>query len=165
LLTWLSKRANYWDASTEEGSGGTYNDISYSTERELKQAIFKREFTNHFNMNHALTYYIFSEYIALCDNRVKNMFLRSDNIRSEIIKNRQGDTILEGNNEPSALWSNYVNTSTGITDENYIDWENSTFAVWAPVLYDLDSCFGVENVGYIRVRYDATWDYTWNGAP
>ena len=50
-----------------------------------------------------------------------------------------------------------------------IDWEtgegHSTFAVWAPVLYDLDSCFGVENVGYIRVRYDANWDYTWNGAP
>ena len=165
VSTWLSKRANYWDASTTAGTGGEYNDTSYSTERELKKAIFKREFTNHFNMNHALTYYIFSEYIALCDNRVKNMFLRSDNVRSEIIKNRNGDTILEGNNEPSALWNNYVNTSTGITDENYIDWENSTFAIWAPVLYDLDSCFGVENVGYIRVRYDATWDYTWNGAP
>ena len=165
VLTWLSKRANYWDASTTAGTGGTYNGTSYSTERELKKAIFKREFTNHFNMNHALTYYIFSEYIALCDNRVKNMFLRSDNVRSEIIKNTNGDTILEGNNEPSALWSNYVNTSTGITNVNYIDWENSTFAVWAPVLYDLDSCFGVENVGYIRVRYDATWDYTWNGAP
>ena len=165
VLTWLSKRANYWDASTTAGTGDTYNGTSYSTERELKKAIFKREFTNHFNMNHVLTYYIFSEYIALCDNRVKNMFLRSDNVRSEIIKNTNGDTILEGNNEPSTLWSNYVNTSTGITNENYIDWENSTFAIWAPVLYDLDSCFGVENVGYIRVRYDATWDYTWNGAP
>ena len=152
LLTWLSKRANYWDETNP-------------TTRAAKKEIFKNEFTRHFNMNHALTYYIFSEYIALCDNRVKNMFLRSDNVRSELIKNMSGTTILEGNNEPDALWSNYVNTTTGVTNENYIDWTNSTFAVWAPVLYDLDSCFGVENVGYIRVRYDANWDYTWNDAP
>lgn len=152
LLTWLSKRANYWDETNP-------------TTRAAKKEIFKNEFTKHFNMNHALTYYIFSEYIALCDNRVKNMFLRSDNVRSEIIKNMSGATILEGNNEPDALWSNYVNTTTGVTNENYIDWTNSTFAVWAPVLYDLDSCFGVENVGYIRLRYDANWDYTWNNAP
>ena len=161
VLTWLSKRANYWDASTTTGTGGTYNGTSYSTERELKKAIFKREFTDHFNMNHALTYYIFSEYIALCDNRVKNMFLRSDNVRSEkIYKVSDGSVIFEGNNNPNADFFKNVNF-----DRNDIDWENSTFAVWAPVLYDLDSCFGVENVGYIRVRYDANWDYTWNGAP
>ena len=165
LLTWLSKRANYWDASTTSGTGGTYGGETYSTERELKKAIFRAEFEDHINMNHALTYYLFSEYIALCDNRVKNMFIRSDNVKAEVIKNTNGDTILSGNDEPSALWSNYVDSATGVTDETYIDWANSTFAVWAPVLYDLDSCFGVENVGYIRVRYDAGWDYEWNGAP
>jgi hypothetical protein len=92
------------------------------------------------------------------------MFLRTDNCRSEKIYNTTGDLILDGNNEPSALWSNYVKED-GTTDATYIDWTKDTFCEWAPVLYDLDSCFGVENVGYIRIRYDAEWDYKWNGLP
>ena len=47
---------------------------------------------------------------------------------------------------------------------NNIDWQqgegHSNFAIWAPVLYDLDSCFGAENVGYLKVRYDADWNYS-----
>ena len=156
LLTWLSKRANYWDEADP-------------TARATKKAIFRNEFTKHFNLNHVLTYYIFSQYIALCDNRVKNMFLRSDNIREEVIKNTSGNVILNGNNEPDALWSNYVDPSTGATTPSYIDWEtgegHSNFAIWEPVLYDLDSCFGVENVGLIKIRYDADWDYEWKGTP
>ena len=193
LLTWLSKRANYWDASTTNGTGGTYNGVAYSTERELKKAIFINEFTDHINMDHALTYYLFSEYVALCDNRVKNMFFRSDNVKSETVyKISDGQPIFEGNSNPNADFFKAIDAiDTGttqqvaiedpetheITYENQavyryelhnrddIDWANSTFAVWAPVLYDLDSCFGVENVGYIRVRYDAEWNYTWNNAP
>ena len=42
---------------------------------------------------------------------------------------------------------------------------HSDFAIWAPVLYDLDSCFGIENVGLIKLRYDADWDYEWKGTP
>ena len=180
LLTWLSKRANYWDE--------TDPDI-----RATKKQIFIDEFTKHFNMNHALTYYLFSEYIALCDNRVKNMFLRSDNVTSEtVLRKSNAQPIFEGNSNPNADFFKEIDAiDTGETQQvaiedpdtheityetqpiykyelhnrDDIDWENSTFAVWAPVLYDLDSCFGVENVGYIRVRYDANWDYTWNGAP
>jgi hypothetical protein len=144
-------------------------------------------------MNHVLTYYLFSEYIALCDNRVKNMFLRSDNVTAEtVLKLSDGQPIFEGNSNPNADFFKAIDTidtgttqtvtvedpdtheTTQVTQPVYryelhnrddIDWENSSFAVWAPVLYDLDSCFGVENVGYIRVRYDANWDYTWNNAP
>jgi len=47
---------------------------------------------------------------------------------------------------------------------NSIDWEqgdeHSNFAIWAPVLYDLDSCFSADNVGYLKIRYDANWDYS-----
>lgn len=180
LITWLSKRANYWDETDPD------------TRAEKKQ-IFINEFTKHFNMNHVLTYYLFSEYIALCDNRVKNMFLRSDNVTSEtVVRKSNSQPIFEGNSNPNADFFKEIDTiDTGETQQvavedpdtheityetqpiykyelhnrDDIDWENSTFAVWAPVLYDLDSCFGVENVGYIRVRYDANWDYTWNGAP
>ena len=172
LLTWVSKRANYWEASTTTGTGGTYNGTSYSTEYDLKKAIFRNEFTKHFNLSHVLTYYLFSQYVALCDNRVKNMFMRSDNVKEEVIRNTvgtPGTVILNGNNAPDALWSNYVDPTTGATTPSYIDWEtgenHSNFAIWEPVLYDLDSCFGVENVGLIKIRYDADWDYEWKGTP
>ena len=180
LLTWLSKRANYWDETNP-------------TTRAAKKQIFIDEFQDHINLNHALTYYLFSEYVALCDNRVKNMFFRSDNIKDETVyKISDGLPIFEGNSNPNADFFKQIDAiDTGSTQQvavedpetheisyetqtvyryelhnrDDIDWENSTFAVWAPVLYDLDSCFGVENVGYIRVRYDANWDYTWNNAP
>ena len=183
LLTWVNKRACYLDYSVYDedtqqttnytisdtaGTGGTYNGVTYSTERELKKAIFKNEFEQHFNLNHVLTYYIFSEYIALCDNRAKNMFLRSEDIRSEVIRNDQGQIILNGNAYPDdgTLWNQYVNTTTGVTNPSKVDWlsgeGHSTFAKWAPVLYDLDSCFGVENVGLITIKYNADWQYEYN---
>ena len=87
--------------------------------------------------------------------------MRSDNVRSEKIYKLGSDTpIFDGNSNPNAEFFQDIDTN-----RSQIDWSRSSFAIWAPVLYDLDSCFGVENVGYIRVRYDAGWDYTWNNAP
>ena len=37
------------------------------------------------------------------------------------------------------------------------DWETETFAQWFPVLYDLDSCFGVDNVSYINTPYNVNF--------
>ena len=157
LLTWVSKRANYWDETDP-------------TAKAAKKAIFKAEFNNHFILSHVLTYYIFLQYTALCDNRVKNMFLRSDTVRDEVIKNTNDQIILNGNAFPDddptgTRWAEYVDTTTGITDPTVINWNTSTFAKWVPVLYDLDSCFGVENVGLIKIRYDADWHYTWKETP
>jgi hypothetical protein len=77
---------------------------------------------------------------------------------------------LDGNSYPDdgTLWNAFVNTSTGITNPSLINWDtsgtnHSTFAKWAPVLYDLDSCFGVENVGLITIKYNADWQYQYNG--
>ena len=187
LLTWVNKRACYldysvYDENTDQttyftvsdtpGSGGTYNGITYDTERELKKAIFKNEFEDHFIKSHVLTYYLFSEYVALCDNRAKNMFMRSEDIRSEVIYNTRGQKILNGNEYPDdgTLWSQFVADSgnnAGITNPSVINWNtsgenHSTFARWAPVLYDLDSCFGVENVGLITIKYNADWQYQYN---
>ena len=170
LMTWVHQRANYWDASTNTGTGGTYNGTSYSTERELKKAIFINEFQQHFNLNHILTYHLFSEFIALCDNRAKNMFLRCDNVRTEEVLDTSENVIFSGNSNPNAsFFSTTTNIGTqddpiyAFTHADQIDWENSTFAIWYPVLYDLDSCYGVENVGRITIPYDADWTYTYNG--
>ena len=165
LSTWVAQRANYWNE--------TDPDV-----RAAKKAIFKSEFTKHFILDHVLVYYLFSEYVALCDNRVKNMFMRSDTVRKEVIKLTDGSTLFEGNSNPNAdLFKEFTQIDTGVIDSetgepvyaynmknaNQIDWANSTFATWAPVLYDLDSCFGVENVGLLKIPYNAGWQYEQNG--
>lgn len=184
LSSWLGNRANYWYETD-------------TTIRNNKRNIFINEFRNHFNFNHILIYYLFMEYTALCDNRVKNIHMRTDNAGEEKIVNTSGVVLFEGNSNPnSGPWTLASNLETRVKQEpimdengNYqfdtdgnmvlgnvshvfvkdsiidsIDWQqgegHSNFAIWAPVLYDLDSCFGAENVGYLKVRYDADWNYS-----
>ena len=148
LYTWLCQRANFWDADGTTQGTFIYNDTVYLTEREYRKAIFKNEFAQHFNMNHALTYYCFIDYTALVDNRAKNMFLRCENVRAENI-------VFTG--EQTSIAD--IISADGTVDADAIDWENSTFAQWITDLYDLDSCFGAENSGYLRIPYYASWDY------
>lgn len=155
LYTWVCQRANFWDASTDTLSVPlVYKGVSYTTERDYRKAIFINEFELHFNKNHALIYYLFNEFVALCDNRAKNMFLRCEDVRCEQLLNTSG--------EEMSIYD-AINMETGEVDASMIDWENSTFAVWICDLYDLDSCFGVENSGYMQIPYYADWHYHLNG--
>ena len=157
LYTWVCQRANFWDASTETGTTYTYTYTengqtvtrTFDTERDYKKAIFKREFPMHFNLEHALVYYLFIEWVALCDNRAKNMFLSCKNVNAEHHVFKDGS---------SSIWD-IVDMETGAVDESKIDWDHSTFGIWYTDLYDLDSCFGAENSGYIRIPYYADWNY------
>lgn len=155
LFTWVYQRANFWQASTDAlETPLSYNSATYTTERDYRKAIFKNEFTRHFDLNHTLVYYLFSEFIALCDNRAKNMFMKSEDVTIESLLDTSG----------AALNINtIIEAGTGEVHADQIDWENSTFAVWYPVLYDLDSCFGVENSGYMQIPYYADWNYKLNG--
>lgn len=47
----------------------------------------------------------------------------------------------------------------GSVDISKIDWINSSFAIWEPTLYDLDSCYSADNNGYLQVPYYAEWSY------
>lgn len=155
LYTWVCQRANFWDASTETvETPYVYQGTEYYTEREYRKAIFINEFEKHFNKNHALIYYLFMEFTGLCDNRAKNMFLRCENVRVEKLLDVDG-------NEISIF--DCITPVTGEVDANKIDWENSTFAVWITDLYDLDSCYGVENSGYLQIPYYADWNYQLEG--
>ena len=155
LYTWVYQRANFWDASDEElATPKIYKGTSYKTEKEYKKAIFITEFEQHFNMNHALVYYLFCEFVALTDNRAKNLFLRCEDIRCEKIRKTDGG-------EVASLYedADIFDAETGNITADAIDWENSTFSIWITDLYDLDSCFGVENSGYLQVPYYAEWSY------
>lgn len=155
LYTWVYQRANFWDASDDTVENPyVYNNVEYYTEREYRKAIFINEFEKHFNKNHALIYYLFMEFVALCDNRAKNMFLRSENVKMEQLLDVTGNEI---------SIHDCIEAGTGIVDADKIDWENSTFAIWLTDLYDLDSGYGVENSGYMQIPYYADWNYTLNG--
>ena len=146
--TWLCQRANFLGASTTSGTGGTYNGEQYDTEYDLKLAIFRREFPRHFNLNHTLQYFIANEVPLLVDNFAKNMFLTCYDVRVQNVVDGGGNTI----NIDDITTNGVVNTAS-------IDWENSTFAIWYPTLYDLDSCLGADNNGYDQFPYyKEMWD-------
>mgnify|MGYP003571257413 CR=1 FL=1 len=160
LYTWLYQRANFWDASTKtygrDGSGNIiykkYDGQNYTNDKSLKRAIFKKEFPLHFNLEHALVYYLFIEWVALCDNRAKNMFLSCKDVTAEHIVFKDSNI--------TSIWDIVDRENgTGVVEESMIDWDNSTFGLWYTDLYDLDSCFGAENSGYIRIPYYADWNY------
>ena len=153
LVTWVANRANFIDASTEAHSY-TYNGNTYSNEREYKKAVFINEFERHFHKKRALLYYLFIQLTAMVDNRAKNMFMTCFDVRREQLVDTNGNTI----NVADCIDSN------GDFDTSMIDWENSTFAIWETTLYDLDSCYSVENSGYLRVPYYADWNYELKGA-
>lgn len=136
LWTWVVQRANFLDPNID------------STTKAARRAIFRNEFQKHFNLDHALVYYLFTEWTALCDNRAKNMFLSCKDITKENIVFTNGATSLSN-----------IQTSAGRLDGSKINWNDSTFAVWFTDLYDLDSCFGADNVGYLRIPYYADWYY------
>lgn len=154
LFTWVYQRANFWDASAETTGTYTYNGQSYTNERDYKKAIFTNEFTRHFNMEHALVYYLFIEWVALADNRAKNMFLSC--------KDTTVEHLVFTDSNVHSIWD-IVDDETGAVDASKIDWENSTFCIWYTDLYDLDSCFGVENSGYLNIPYYADWTYYLGG--
>jgi len=156
LFTWVCQRANFWDASTETAATPyIYKGQEYTTERAYRKAIFVNEFGRHFNKHRALVYYLFMEFLALCDNRAKNMFLQCEDVTAENLVFT--DPTVQSIHD-------IIDPDTGEVDADKIDWENSTFAVWLCILYDLDSCLGAENSGYLRIPYYADWQYTLNGA-
>jgi len=155
LFTWVYQRANFWDASTDTlDVPYTYQGVEYYSEYDYRKAIFVREFERHFNLNHTLVYYLFMEFIALCDNRAKNLFIKCEDVHAEQLIDIHGNEI---------SINDVINMDTGEVNANMIDWENSSFAIWYPSLYDLDSGYGVENSGYLQIPYYADWSYQLNG--
>lgn len=154
LFTWVYQRANYWDASSVTVARPySYNGATYNNEKAYRKAIFINEFTRHFNMNHATVYYLFCEFTGMSDNRAKNMFLSTKNTTAEHLVDVNGRSIS----------INDAISVDGTVNADLIDWENSTFCEWYCDLYDLDSCFGVENSGYLTIPYYADWSYRLNG--
>lgn len=149
FYTWVCQRANFITASTDKLDVPVeYNGVAYDNMRDYRKAIFIREFDRHMNRHHAIIYYLFIEFTALADNMAKNMFLRSEDVLREKLVNTSGQ-------EMSIM--DAITPVTGEVNADMIDWENSEFAIWITDLYDLDSCYGVENTGKLLIPYYADW--------
>lgn len=167
LYTWVCQRANFLDAPDTElltpliyeakDDDGNIKTIRCNSQREYNKAIFYHEFEKHFNLEHALVYYLFNEFTALCDNRAKNMFLRCEDIKREKLYHKTTGEIININN--------LIDKDTGEVNADDIDWTKDEFAIWITDLYDLDSCFGVENSGYMQIPYYADWNYKLKDIP
>ena len=67
------------------------------------------------------------EYTALCDTRVKNIHMRTDNAGLEVIKDRDGNILLNGNENPnSGPWTLAENLETRVMQEPIMD-ENGNY--------------------------------------
>lgn len=159
VCSWVYQRANFWDASTETGTTYVYNDTEYYTERDYRKAIFQAEFEKHFNLKRTCIYYLFMEFVALVDNLAKNMFLTSFDVTEEqLLSSTDGETAISIND--CINWENGDDGEVdGSVDISKIDWINSSFAIWEPTLYDLDSCYSADNNGYLQIPYYAEWSY------
>lgn len=151
--TWVVQRANFLAASTvKDGKDHSYKGVSYATEYDQKLAIYRAEFEKHFNLHHTIMYFIANETVLLVDNFSKNFF---DTIYDTTVQNL---IFTDGSSSISDIIG-----EDGSVNAASIDWENSTFAVHYPTLYDLDSCLGADNNGYNQFPYYAEmWD-SYNG--
>lgn len=75
LLTWT--KSTDTEAATDDplSESVTYDGVEYTTDsKEYRLAKFKNEFSDHFEMQAMLFFYIFTETFLMIDNRAKNMF-------------------------------------------------------------------------------------------
>lgn len=96
-------------------------DWVYSCKNDPER--FKSEVSKHFDVATLIDYYILTRTLGMVDNLGKNMMISTWNADQEDIV--------------------YIDR-----DSNQIDWNRSTFAIWYPQFYDMDTMIGLNNTGY-----------------
>lgn len=103
----------------------------------LEQARFRREVQNYFDLRNLCLYYVLTEILYACDQRVKNMML----------------TFFYENKNVFAYDKNLYNT-----DANYKKYGNMEGRRAYFIFYDCDTTFGVDNKGNMTYNWDADWE-------
>jgi len=95
------------------------------------------------------------EYTALCDNRVKNIHMRTDNAGLEVVRDKEGNILLDGNNNPnSGPWTLPENLETRIMREPVMD-ENGDYQ------FDQDGNMQMGDVSHVFVTDDVINNIDW----
>ena len=100
LSTWIVSTDTTQATGDALDNSVTYNGTTYTNDTAAyRLAKFKAEFTQHFNMEFALIYYIFTELLAMVDSRAKNMMIATWDGTIWYVIFYDMDTILGINNE------------------------------------------------------------------
>ena len=127
LLTWIRD-------CVPAGADMTCKDLS--TWRSEK---FKTEVSHYFALNFLLTYYIFTDYFALVDQRVKNMIMRTWDGLMWYITYYDGDTGLLTRNDCFLAYLYTLSRETYDTEKGGYAFEGFDSWLWCLVLANLET--------------------------
>ncbi len=130
------KRLFSWVKSCIPAGADTvnYKDISSFTSSK-----FKNEVSQYFDVNYLLTYYLFTDYFALVDQRAKNMLMRTWDGMKWYITYYDGDTALLGRNDSFLAYLYTLNRETWDAEKSKYAFEGHNSWLWCLVLANLES--------------------------
>lgn len=111
-----------------------YEDISSFTSTK-----FKEEVSQYFDINYLLTYYLFTDYFALVDQRAKNILMRTWDGLKWYIMFYDGDTALLGRNDSFLAYLYTVNRDTWDAEKSKYAFEGHDSWLWCLVLANLEN--------------------------
>lgn len=112
---------------------------NYKNIASFTSAKFKNEVSQYFNVNYLLTYYLFTDYFALVDQRAKNMLMRTWDGLVWYITYYDGDTALLGRNDSFLAYLYTLNRETWDSEKSKYAFEGHNSWLWCLVLANLDS--------------------------
>ena len=110
-----------------------YKDIS-----SFASTKFKEEISQYFDVNFLLTYFLFSDYFALVDQRAKNMLMRTWDGLIWYITYYDGDTALGGRNDSFLAYLYTISRETYDTEKSKWAFEGHDSWLWCLVLANLE---------------------------
>lgn len=116
------------------GADMTYKDLS-----TWKSDKFKNEIAEYFAVNFILTYYLFTDYFALVDQRAKNMLMRTWDGLIWYLTYYDGDTALLGRNDSFLAYLYTVSRETWDSEKSKWAFEGHDSWLWCLVLANLES--------------------------
>lgn len=130
------KRLFSWVKSCIPAGADTvnYKDISSFTSSK-----FKNEVSQYFDVNYLLTYYLFTDYFALVDQRAKNMLMRTWDGMKWYITYYDGDTALLVRNDSFLAYLYTLNRETWDAEKSKYAFEGHNSWLWCLVLANLES--------------------------
>lgn len=95
---------------------------------------FKNELKDYFEVNHLLTYYLWTDYMMSVDQRAKNMLMRTWDLKKWYITYYDGDTALGKRNDSFIAYLYTLDRETYDTDKSKYGFEGHDSWLWCLVL-------------------------------
>lgn len=112
---------------------------NYKNIASFKSDKFKNEISQYFNLNFLLTYYLFTDYFVLVDQRAKNMLMRTWDGLIWFITYYDGDTALLGRNDSFLAYLYTVSRETWDSEKSKYAFEGHDSWLWCLVLANFET--------------------------